>query len=470
MKTFFATLLLFIAQISYSATIIISGYVKTCKDVPIAGVTITFSNDGGTVLTDKSGNFSRSLPSGWSGTVTPSNSEEYIFRPSSRTFEKVVTNQTCQFEGGLDSDQDGVFNECDNCPNISNKDQTDKDKDGKGDACDNCPNYYNPNQADLDKDGVGDVCDNCPGVSNKDQADEDQDGVGDVCDIQPQPTLVSPANNAIDQPLNLTLEWSPVADALTYRVQLSTSSSFTSTLVDDSTITSITKAVGPLSPGTIHYWRVNEKNATGTSVWSTIWNFTTGSIGSLLPGRVTLLSPTNNSTISSDSVKFIWAKASPAVSFYELEFVGDSTTVSVSYDTTITLAIPSSGTQKNYSWRVRAKNTSGYGIFSNPWSFLRSTTDVLDFESHPKEFTIFQNYPNPFNPSTMFSFNLPSRSFVSLKIFDISGKEVATILSEELPVGHYTRQWNATQLPSGTYFCRLQAGSLMETKKLLLIK
>ncbi len=88
----------------------------------------------------------------------------------------------------------------------------------------------------------------------------------------------------------------------------------------------------------------------------------------------------------------------------------------------------------------------------------------------PKQFAVWQNYPNPFNSSTTISFNLPSRSFISLKVFDLIGREVATIVSEELQEGNYSRQWNASDLPSGTYFYRLQAGSFTETKKLVLLK
>ena len=88
----------------------------------------------------------------------------------------------------------------------------------------------------------------------------------------------------------------------------------------------------------------------------------------------------------------------------------------------------------------------------------------------PKAFTLFQNYPNPFNPSTNISFSLPSRSFVSLKVFDLLGKEVATIVSEEMSAGSYSKQWNASKFASGVYFYRLQAGSFTEIKKLLFLK
>jgi hypothetical protein len=88
----------------------------------------------------------------------------------------------------------------------------------------------------------------------------------------------------------------------------------------------------------------------------------------------------------------------------------------------------------------------------------------------PTVFELSQNYPNPFNPSTTISFSLPSKSFVLLKVFDALGREVETLVSEELSAGTYARQWNASNIPSGIYFYRLQAGSYSETKKLVLLK
>ena len=113
-----------------------------------------------------------------------------------------------------------------------------------------------------------------------------------------------------------------------------------------------------------------------------------------------------------------------------------------------------------------------------PWYWtahsLRSfiLTGVINSHEYllPRNYSLNQNYPNPFNPSTTISFNLPLRSFVSLKVFDLIGREVATIVSEEMLAGKYSQQWNALDLPSGIYFYRLQAGSFVETKKLILLK
>jgi len=92
-----------------------------------------------------------------------------------------------------------------------------------------------------------------------------------------------------------------------------------------------------------------------------------------------------------------------------------------------------------------------------------NTTPVTDFE-------LFQNYPNPFNPSTSIKYAIPSAQYASLKVFDVLGNEVATLVSEEKPAGSYEITFNAANLPSGVYFYRLQTGSFVETKKMILLK
>jgi photosystem II stability/assembly factor-like uncharacterized protein len=102
--------------------------------------------------------------------------------------------------------------------------------------------------------------------------------------------------------------------------------------------------------------------------------------------------------------------------------------------------------------------------------FEKIVTDVKRNNPPPSSFALSQNYPNPFNPSTMITFALPIKSFVTLKIFDILGREITTLISKELSAGNHEWEWNAANMPSGVYYYRLQAGSFAETKKLILLK
>jgi len=101
-------------------------------------------------------------------------------------------------------------------------------------------------------------------------------------------------------------------------------------------------------------------------------------------------------------------------------------------------------------------------------------TNVEDGIRIPTKFSLSQNYPNPFNPSTTIKYAISSMQLVQLKIYDILGKEIVTIVNEEQPTGNYQVEFKSTvgrlQLASGIYFYRLQAGSFVETKKMILLK
>ena len=116
--------------------------------------------------------------------------------------------------------------------------------------------------------------------------------------------------------------------------------------------------------------------------------------------------------------------------------------------------------------RLTINSTTVFNLDNITFSLMTSVNPV----NAPLQFQLSNNYPNPFNPSTTFSFQVAQKSHVSLKIYDIIGREVATIFSGELEAGKYTRQWNAASFASGVYFYRLQAGSFVAVKKLILLK
>ena len=88
----------------------------------------------------------------------------------------------------------------------------------------------------------------------------------------------------------------------------------------------------------------------------------------------------------------------------------------------------------------------------------------------PEYFKLHQNFPNPFNPSTNIKFQLPEKSFVRLIIYDMLGREVETLLNENMNAGFYSFAFNAVNLNSGIYFYKLEAGDFKETKKMILVK
>jgi predicted GH43/DUF377 family glycosyl hydrolase len=88
----------------------------------------------------------------------------------------------------------------------------------------------------------------------------------------------------------------------------------------------------------------------------------------------------------------------------------------------------------------------------------------------PTVFSLEQNFPNPFNPITKIKYSVPQSSQVQIKVFDILGNELETLVNEEKQVGTYELTWNAANLPSGVYFYQLKAGEIVQTKKMLLLK
>ena len=96
--------------------------------------------------------------------------------------------------------------------------------------------------------------------------------------------------------------------------------------------------------------------------------------------------------------------------------------------------------------------------------------DENSVKNLPKEYALSQNYPNPFNPVTRIDYQLPEKNHVALRIYNILGEVVATLVDREMDAGYYSVNWDAGNLASGIYFYRLNSGSFISTKKLILMK
>jgi hypothetical protein len=119
------------------------------------------------------------------------------------------------------------------------------------------------------------------------------------------------------------------------------------------------------------------------------------------------------------------------------------------------------------SYRLRQVDLDGSSHFTDPVSVSVTTSAT---ENRASVFSLEQNYPNPFNPTTQIGFGVRGSGFVSLKVFDVLGNEVATLVDGFLSAGNYSRTFDASQLASGVYFYRLSAGSFVATKKLVIMR
>jgi len=124
-------------------------------------------------------------------------------------------------------------------------------------------------------------------------------------------------------------------------------------------------------------------------------------------------------------------------------------------------------------WFVYNKDSADAGYPSTIYgiSYTNCLTEIHQNNvSVAENFFLSQNYPNPFNPKTNLEFGIPELGFVSFKIYDVLGNEVATLVNKNLPAGSYSFEWNAVEFPSGIYFYKLTSGNFSEVKKMTLLK
>ena len=189
------------------------------------------------------------------------------------------------------------------------------------------------------------------------------------------PVLSAPVNNATGVAVNQTLSWAAVSGAATYRVQVSTASDFsTGIVVDDSTLTAASIALNSLTNSTVYYWRVNAKNAGGTSAWPTAFSFTTIVAVSGVPVNT---NPANSATGVAVNPTLTWSAVTGAVTYrVQVLTAADFSTGIVVDDSTLTTAskpLSSLANSTVYYWRVNAKNTGG----TSAWSTASSFTTIV---------------------------------------------------------------------------------------------
>jgi hypothetical protein len=184
------------------------------------------------------------------------------------------------------------------------------------------------------------------------------------------PALVSPANGATGVSIPATLTWSASSGAASYQVQVSTSSTFATTVYDQSGLTSVSTSVSGLSASTVYFWRVNATNSYGTSAWSSTYSFTTAAPAP--PAAPVLLSPTNGATGVSRNPTLSWNASSGATS-YRVQVSRNSSFTQLVYDvsgiTSTSTQVTGLGSRTSYYWRANATNSNGTSGWSSRWRF-----------------------------------------------------------------------------------------------------
>lgn len=301
--------------------------------------------------------------------------------------------------------------------------------------------------------------------------------------------------------LNPTFSWSATTPpALDYRVRISTYASVDAngmlnhpTAVSSSWITSGSTSMAlssvPFAPaytltaGATYYWQVQSRlNASPNtpSTWSYIVSFSTAAGSALIMPIAG--SPSHGQPINNTSAVLSWVLPSKSDVHlkYNVEYskTNDFKNSTVVKDINEPVAsVKGLDANSTYYWRVASKNDLNGSVsdYSEPASFKTGNATAIEGETLPVEFSLEQNYPNPFNPTTIINYSLPNNSTVSLRIYDMLGREVKSLVNSEVAAGKHTIEWkgddnSGNKVATGVYIYRITAGNFISSKKMLLVK
>jgi hypothetical protein len=235
-----------------------------------------------------------------------------------------------------------------------------------------------------------------------------------------------------------------------------------------------------LTGGVQYAWRVRSTDGITKSAWSTTALFTMVSIDALV--QPITGSPTNSVTVNTGSPEIFWylPTAPAAKAIYDVQIADNPNFINpiTSSSNKLSLQITGLNNNKSYFWKVRSNDGAGNASFysgTGQFKIINSTTDVQKDVTIPTQFALEQNYPNPFNPSTMINYSLPNNAFVVLKIYDMLGREIKTLVNNQKNAGKYSVAWkgndnNGNKVTSGIYIYRISAGNFSAARKMAVLK
>ncbi|MDI6804770.1 MAG: T9SS type A sorting domain-containing protein [Bacteroidota bacterium] len=343
----------------------------------------------------------------------------------------------------------------------------------------------------------------------------------------PQVILSSPANGTTGLSTTFTLSWNASSGATSYNLQVSSDPCFTTFVFNDTTITTTSKQIGPLSYSTTYYWRVKPKNNVATGIWSNRWNFTIRSAPYIDPcAPINELSAMDQFSITDNkgNKQSMYAHnggrklalglndfdmpPSPPKGIFDARFKsGKFIEILVPDQSKKIKPIKIKDAQYpiSFSWIVKEDNKTTYWLITGkkekisllgsgnvsidglengelsveaqaaiprPCEFYKAGEGELEnsYTNIPAEYVLEQNHPNPFNPTTKIKFSIPEAGFVMLKVYDVLGREVAILVNEYKDAGYYDVTWDGANITSGVFFYKLAAGSFTSVKKMLLMR
>jgi hypothetical protein len=282
------------------------------------------------------------------------------------------------------------------------------------------------------------------------------------------PVLTEPPDVDIVVSPTVTLEWDNVNYATAYEVQISLDNNFTSLVNSTPVILTVNYyqiPAGVLNNFTNYYWRVRARNNNVVGNFSAVWSFrTSGTAPQEITSLVEVVQNFNlMNNMNPGQIHILLQKLNSALNYYIQERI---------FLANLNLQL--------FKLRVYILMFSNFMTYSDGQSLIYNANKILvlingdnpspEEITLPNKFELKQNYPNPFNPSTAIEYTIPENSKVSLKVYDVLGRETATLVDKEQNSGTYLVIWNAKSASSGIYFYRITAGNYSDTKRMVLNK
>ena len=287
----------------------------------------------------------------------------------------------------------------------------------------------------------------------------------------------SGANGTVLRTTNAGVSWNPV--------NISTSGSIRIGLIDANNVIAVSglNVYKTTNGGT--NWQAGTltgKNSVGVHMVNNLTGYIAGSSGTVITGSVNKttdggntwqlildnFTPLNGVCFTSENTGYIYGGSSSLDAFAEASYIGKTTNGGLNWHTQQTgslwpvldMSFASSEVGVATAFDVVTYTVNGGGAIG----IQQISLNV------PGDFSISQNYPNPFNPATNIEFSIPKASFVKLTVYDVSGRELETLVSQNMTAGTYKADWDASKYSSGVYFYTITSGSYHHTKKMILIK
>ena len=286
-------------------------------------------------------------------------------------------------------------------------------------------------------------------------------------------TLISPDDGTADLGSPVILVWRSAPGADRYHVQVSTSNAFTpgTLAVDLSDVTTTTHSVNDPTAGTTYYWRIAGINEAGEGNWSPIASFTT--LHASAPGAPEPVAPPDGTAGQPLALQLRW-NATPGATRYNIQiataadFAQPSITLDITDHATTTREISGLATNMTYYWRVAGVNSVGTGPWSNGFSF--STVGISGVEGAKFAAELMSAPVYLPGGAVQIRTDLPFPGPIALILYDELGETVRTIFRGEIEAGSHRFDIAAGELPAGSYHCRLEAGRVVESERIVIIR